>query len=69
MAGGAGFAYRGYEVADQWLRATLDRLERCSCTDGCPACVVSPKCGNANQVLNKADAAELLALLLDAEAL
>lgn len=65
MAGGAGFAYRGYEMAEQWLRATLERLERCPCADGCPACVVSPKCGNANQVLNKADAAELLALLLD----
>ena len=57
MAGGAGFAYRGYEMAEQWLRATLERLERCPCADGCPACVVSPKCGNANQVLNKADAA------------
>lgn len=65
MEGGAGFAYRGYEEAEQWLRATLERLTRCGCTDGCPACVVSPKCGNANQVLNKADAAELLALLLD----
>ncbi|MHA6512690.1 DEAD/DEAH box helicase [Tessaracoccus sp. Z1128] len=65
MSGGAGFAYRGFEAAEQWLGATLDRLTRCACEAGCPACVVSPKCGNANQVLNKADAAELLALLLD----
>ena len=65
MAGGAGFAHRGFEVAEQWLRATLDRLTRCACEAGCPACVVSPKCGNANQVLHKGDAAELLALLLD----
>lgn len=66
MNGGSGFAYRGYEVIDGWLTATLERLTRCACSEGCPACVVSPKCGNANQVLNKADAAELLALLLDA---
>lgn len=62
--GGAGFAYRGYEVVDAWLAATLERLAGCACVDGCPSCVVSPKCGNANQVLNKADAAELLSLLL-----
>ena len=65
MAGGAGFAHRGFDVVEQWLRATLDRLTRCSCEVGCPACVVSPKCGNANQVLHKGDAAELLGLLLD----
>lgn len=65
MTGGAGFAHRGFEVADDWLAATLERLTTCSCSDGCPACVVSPKCGNANQVLSKASAAELLALLLD----
>ena len=64
MEGGSGFAYRGYEVNEEWLRATLERLTRCACSEGCPACVVSPKCGNANQVLNKADAAELLSLLL-----
>lgn len=64
-SGGAGFAYRGFDVAEQWLAATLERLERCECADGCPACVVSPKCGNANQVLNKLDATRLLALLLE----
>lgn len=64
MAGGAGFAHRGFEVAETWLAATLDRLTRCACADGCPACVVSPKCGNANQVLDKGNAAELLGLLL-----
>ena len=65
MAGGAGFARRGYAVVEDWLRGTLERLTRCRCADGCPACVVSPKCGNANQVLNKADAAALLDFLLN----
>lgn len=64
LAGGAGFARHGFDVVETWLAATLERLERCGCADGCPACVVSPKCGNANQILNRADAAVLLALLL-----
>lgn len=64
MEGGAGFAQRGFEVAERWLAATLERLGSCRCDTGCPACVVSPKCGNANQVLDKADATELLTLLL-----
>ena len=43
---------------------TLERLTRCRCAAGCPACIVSPKCGNANQVLDKHDARTLLGLLL-----
>ena len=62
--GGAGFAYRGFEVAHRWAQATLQLLGSCPCTDGCPACVVSPKCGNANQMLSKPHARDLLAALL-----
>ena len=65
LAGGAGFAARAYEAADRWLAATLERLLSCRCENGCPACVVSPKCGNANQMLDKAGARELLTRLLD----
>lgn len=66
LPGGAGFAHRAYDVAQQWLPATLQRLQRCPCDDGCPACVVSPKCGNANQVLSKIHATALLEELLRA---
>ncbi len=62
--GGAGFAERGYEVVEGWLAATLERLRTCSCATGCPACVVSPKCGNGNQPLEKAAAADLLSLII-----
>lgn len=62
--GGAGFAERGYEQAELWLRATLERLRTCPCAAGCPACVVSPKCGNGNQPLAKDAAARLLELLV-----
>lgn len=62
--GGAGFAERGYELAEDWLAATLERLLTCSCAAGCPSCVVSPKCGNGNQPLAKDAAARLLELLI-----
>ncbi len=67
LPGGSGFAAQAFEVAEQWLGATLERLEGCECADGCPACVVSPKCGNANQVLDKGRAASLLRALLRGE--
>lgn len=63
-AGGAGFAERGYDLIEPWLTATLERLRTCACEAGCPACVVSPKCGNGNQPLDKQAAARLLALLV-----
>ncbi|MGD7705114.1 DEAD/DEAH box helicase [Microlunatus sp. Y2014] len=62
--GGAGFADRAYEVADRWWAATAERLRTCPCTDGCPACVISPKCGNANEMLDKHRALDLVTLLL-----
>lgn len=63
--GGAGFAQRAFQVAQRWLEATLERLTRCQCSQGCPRCIVSVKCGNANQLLDKADARALLADVLN----
>ncbi|UVY85244.1 DEAD/DEAH box helicase [Brachybacterium sp. NBEC-018] len=61
--GGAGFAERGADDAAAWLRSTADMIAECPCENGCPACVVSPKCGNGNEPLSKPRAEELLALL------
>ncbi|MET0450064.1 MAG: DEAD/DEAH box helicase [Aeromicrobium sp.] len=58
--GGAGFAERGYEVAERWLTVTRDAILACACPDGCPSCVYSPKCGNGNEPLDKAGAIRLL---------
>ena len=65
-AGGAGFAERGYRAGRDWLEATLTVIEGCGCASGCPSCVQSPKCGNNNEPLDKAGAAALLRLLLEA---
>jgi DEAD/DEAH box helicase domain-containing protein len=64
LAGGAGFAERGYHLGATWLRATRDAIRACPCTDGCPACVQSPKCGNYNNPLDKHGALRLLDAVL-----
>ncbi len=63
--GGAGFAERGFEQFVRWVRATRDAIDSCECTNGCPSCVQSPKCGNRNNPLNKAGAILLLSAVLD----
>jgi DEAD/DEAH box helicase domain-containing protein len=63
--GGVGYARAGAAVFETWLRAARDLLTRCPCKAGCPRCVLSPKCGNGNQTLDKA-AALVLATALSA---
>ena len=62
--GGAGFADRAYQALPAWLAATLDLVRQCPCEAGCPRCIVSPKCGNGNQPLDKAGAIALLRKVL-----
>jgi DEAD/DEAH box helicase domain-containing protein len=62
--GGAGVAELGFEAADRHLEATLAAIERCRCAAGCPSCVQSPKCGNANEHLDKTAAVTLLRAIL-----
>jgi DEAD/DEAH box helicase domain-containing protein len=58
--GGVGIAQRGHDVFGTWVTDTAQLLEGCPCESGCPSCVQSPKCGNLNEMLDKAGALQLL---------
>jgi DEAD/DEAH box helicase domain-containing protein len=62
-AGGVGIAERGFEQFEGWVADTAAMISGCPCHDGCPSCVQSPKCGNLNEMLDKAGALELLSRL------
>jgi DEAD/DEAH box helicase domain-containing protein len=62
--GGVGLARSAYDDLEGLLANTRDLLADCGCADGCPSCVQSPHCGNANEPLDKDLARELLGSLL-----
>jgi len=59
-AGGVGITARGFDHFPGWVGDTSRLLAGCPCHDGCPSCVQSPKCGNLNDMLDKAAARTLL---------
>ena len=59
-AGGVGISERGFDCFAEWAADTARLLARCPCRAGCPSCVQSPKCGNLNELLDKAAARTLL---------
>jgi DEAD/DEAH box helicase domain-containing protein len=59
-AGGVGITERGFVAFEGWVADTARMLEGCPCADGCPSCVQSPKCGNLNEMLDKAGALTFL---------
>jgi DEAD/DEAH box helicase domain-containing protein len=65
--GGVGLSKTGYDRIRPLMTETHDLLTDCPCESGCPACVQSPHCGNANEPLDKGLAIDLLAHLLDGE--
>lgn len=62
--GGVGIAERSYDMLESLLKATRDCIASCTCLDGCPSCIQSPKCGNNNEPLSKEGALRILNLVL-----
>jgi DEAD/DEAH box helicase domain-containing protein len=58
--GGVGIAEKGFSLLPDLWKATATVLRECPCSDGCPSCVVSPKCGSGNEPLDKRAAATVL---------
>jgi DEAD/DEAH box helicase domain-containing protein len=65
-AGGVGITERGFNAFEGWVEDTARMLEGCPCSEGCPSCVQSPKCGNLNEMLDKAGALTFLRRLVAA---
>jgi DEAD/DEAH box helicase domain-containing protein len=62
--GGIGISETLYAMIDKLFTATLQLITNCECTEGCPSCIYSPKCGNENKPLDKRAAKIILKWLL-----
>ncbi len=62
MEDGAGLAEVLYDEWSRLAAAAHAMVSRCPCDDGCPACLLSPRCGSQNQPLSKPGAIRILAL-------
>jgi DEAD/DEAH box helicase domain-containing protein len=59
--GGVGITLQGFRNFDLLVDDAHRLIAECPCESGCPSCVQSPKCGNLNEPLSKAGAAEVMA--------
>ena len=64
--GGIGIARTAFARFEELCDDALRLISECPCSDGCPSCVQSPKCGNLNEPLSKAGARIVLERLLAA---
>ena len=62
--GGAGIAELAFAELARHVQAAHELVRGCTCDDGCPSCVQSPKCGNGNEPLDKHAAVRVLRLVL-----
>ena len=57
---GAGLTPSLFSSFDALLRRARDLVRDCPCDVGCPACLLSPRCGSQNEPLSKAGAHAIL---------
>ncbi|EWC47530.1 hypothetical protein DRE_00498 [Drechslerella stenobrocha 248] len=62
---GPGITLKAFEFIDQLLRMALGRVEACVCQNGCPECIASTTCSEANAVLSKVGSLVILKTLLN----
>lgn len=51
--GGIGLTEKAYDCVFQIFEMTDKMISSCKCSEGCPGCIYSPKCGNQNEPLDK----------------
>jgi len=63
--GGAGISSKAFDFIDLLLQQAAERVDLCGCSNGCPECITSPICKEANIVTSKVGAAVILKSLLN----
>lgn len=58
--GGLGISRALFARAREWVEKTVALLASCPCQEGCPRCVLSPRCGSGNQPMDKIGAQKIL---------
>lgn len=66
VPGGVGLTRQAYARARELLERTLSAITGCSCENGCPSCVHSPKCGSGNRPIDKVAAQFVLEAVIRA---
>ncbi|KAI0380100.1 P-loop containing nucleoside triphosphate hydrolase protein [Hypomontagnella monticulosa] len=64
---GSGISTKAFEFIDLLLVQALERVQHCHCDSGCPECVCSEFCKEANEVMSKAGSAVIIKALLNME--
>ncbi|MCH8275357.1 MAG: DEAD/DEAH box helicase [Armatimonadetes bacterium] len=62
--GGSGISEELFARTMEWLGHVREQLESCSCKDGCPACIFTPRCPYGNEGLDKSSGSRVLRRLL-----
>ncbi len=58
--GGIGLSEKAFDLFREISSTTHELVRDCTCEEGCPACLYSPKCGNDNKPLDKVAALIIL---------
>ena len=66
LSGGSGIADTLYTDLGPLVARALALVADCPCTEGCPSCLLSPRCGSQNQPLSKTGARAVLGQLHEA---
>lgn len=67
VSGGVGLTRQAFGRMRDLFTRGLGVIRACSCENGCPACVYSPKCGSGNRPLDKEAGGYILEAILTGE--